>query len=333
MSSKTEPTFERTLALRVCLFLVPLVAVCIVLVAYVGADEAGEIARDAEYSSELAKMLGIVRAIQRVLYVMAGALALSLWGIRRTSKLAAACVLEAHDNHAAMMHNLCSRNDRVIRGLEQMRESRSYDESSVIDAIQECASLQEATLMNAQISLNYSSSMPIPGMPIGFSAVAEDVVDIEGDIAVERGVTISYAAPDDEITVISQEITLDSLVRNLVSNAVKYTPKGGRVSVSLMAGKTLLLRRPRAILVVSDTGIGMPRKVQRRIYERNYRADWKSDIPGTGLGLSLVRSIVVPCGGSIKCKSAPGKGTTFTVSLPLDTTKRPGFIRRFLGWC
>ena len=112
------------------------------------------------------------------------------------------------------------------------------------------------------------------------------------------------------------ESDLDSVVRNLVSNAVKYTKDGGKVDISLDR-----IRRGVA-LTVADTGIGMTNETMSQMYDWGFRADWRGTVHGNGLGLSLVRSIVYPCGGRIKAKPSPGNGSTFDVTLPLDMTRR-----------
>ena len=65
-----------------------------------------------------------------------------------------------------------------------------------------------------------------------------------------------------------------------------------------------------------------------QMYDWCFRADWRGTVHGNGLRLSLVRSIVYPCGGRIKATSSPGKGTTFNVTLPLDMTRRPSLFAR-----
>lgn len=65
-----------------------------------------------------------------------------------------------------------------------------------------------------------------------------------------------------------------------------------------------------------------------QMYDWGFRADWRGTVHGNGLGLSLVRSIVYPCGGRIKAKPSPGNGSTFDVTLPLDMTRRPSLFAR-----
>ena len=99
---------------------------------------------------------------------------------------------------------------------------------------------------------------------------------------------------------------------NLVSNAIKFTPAGGDVRVSLTPVNGVVR------LEVSDTGIGIASAEQRRLFERFFRASTASDrqIPGTGLGLYIARAIVEAHGGSIAVRSELGEGTSFRVELP-----------------
>ncbi len=102
-------------------------------------------------------------------------------------------------------------------------------------------------------------------------------------------------------------------VHNLLGNAVKYTPEGGRVSLSGQVNGNQL------ILEFSDTGIGIADQEKQKVFEKFYRArDEKiTGIPGTGLGLPLAREVVRLHGGDITVESQPGRGSTFTLTLPI----------------
>ena len=100
---------------------------------------------------------------------------------------------------------------------------------------------------------------------------------------------------------------------NLVNNAIKYTPRGGRVHVELAKqGKTAVVR-------VADNGIGIPEEDQLHIFDRFYRVDKarSRETGGTGLGLSIVKQIVLLHDGNISVSSRENEGSTFTVELPL----------------
>jgi signal transduction histidine kinase len=106
------------------------------------------------------------------------------------------------------------------------------------------------------------------------------------------------------------------LVDNLVSNAIKFTPAGGDVRVSVTPVNGVVR------LEVADTGIGIEPQEQQRLFERFFRASTASEhqIPGTGLGLYITRAIVEAHGGSIAVRSDPGAGTSFSVELPARST-------------
>jgi PAS domain S-box-containing protein len=114
---------------------------------------------------------------------------------------------------------------------------------------------------------------------------------------------------------------------NLISNAIKFTPAGGSVTVSVESNESAI------VASVSDTGRGIPESEQARMFERFFRSSATSDVPGTGLGLTIVRAIVEGHGGSIAFESTEGEGTTFTFSLPLVSTPQalPRSMRRTIG--
>ncbi len=116
------------------------------------------------------------------------------------------------------------------------------------------------------------------------------------------------------IPVLSVDLTrIAQLLANLLSNAVKFTPDGGRVEVRLGS------EGGQVVLAVSDTGVGISTADQVRIFERFYRTAIvrRQEIPGTGLGLTITKAIVAAHNGTITVESAEGRGSTFTIRLPL----------------
>ena len=115
-----------------------------------------------------------------------------------------------------------------------------------------------------------------------------------------------------QYTVRGDETQLSSMFTNLVDNAIKYTPPGGRVEVTGgMEGSEIVIE-------IADTGIGIPEGKLSRIFERFYRVDKARSkaTGGTGLGLSIVRHVAENHGGRVTVESTPGEGSTFTVHLP-----------------
>ncbi|MCA9689601.1 MAG: response regulator [Myxococcales bacterium] len=133
----------------------------------------------------------------------------------------------------------------------------------------------------------------------------------------QRELTLRWERPDAPLPIWADAKELGKVVRNLISNAVKFTPAGGEVEI--------LLEAPQASgevdwvqLSVRDTGIGMDEDAQRKIFKPFFQADSSSTraFEGTGIGLALVKAIVVRHEGEIAVASKPGVGTTMTVTLP-----------------
>jgi signal transduction histidine kinase len=113
---------------------------------------------------------------------------------------------------------------------------------------------------------------------------------------------------------------LERAIGNLLSNAIKYSPEGGAITVRVARERD---RGDWAVVAVSDRGIGIPAAELPRLFDRYYRGtSVVGRIPGTGLGLSGVRSIVEAHGGSVTAESVAGEGSTFTVRLPLTDAGR-----------
>ena len=119
----------------------------------------------------------------------------------------------------------------------------------------------------------------------------------------------------DELEFLGNEEMVQHIWVNLLNNAIKFSPPGGTLRVSL--------RREggQAVACVKDQGEGMDEATCRRIFEKFYQGDTAHAAEGNGLGLSLVKRIVDLCGGSVEVESAPGQGAAFTVRLPLEQGK------------
>lgn len=155
---------------------------------------------------------------------------------------------------------------------------------------------------------------PSPGERADLTSVVMVRVEAHQAAAHTRGLCLTAGAAPAAVWVAAPEGPLGDVVDNLVQNAVKYTPAGGRVTVSVRASGA------GAELVVEDTGAGMPPDVVARAFERFYRADDPAvqAEPGSGLGLAVVRAVVEAYGGTVRARSeGQGAGSRFTVTLPL----------------
>jgi signal transduction histidine kinase len=130
-----------------------------------------------------------------------------------------------------------------------------------------------------------------------------------------RAVEVAFEGAGDVAVVTGDERLLGQLLDNLISNAVKFTPAGGTVTVTVEADAATVR------VSVSDTGVGIPPGELASLFDRFFRASTADTVAGTGLGLSIAKSIAEAHGGTITVDSTLGVGTTFAIELPLDTRR------------
>jgi signal transduction histidine kinase len=168
--------------------------------------------------------------------------------------------------------------------------------------------LVEDLLLVAQIE---ARRIELELAPVDVVAIATQAVESARATAAEKGVSVAVVA-DHPPAVLADGHRLGQVLDNLVSNAVKFTRKGGTVTVTVEADGSSVR------LTVADTGIGIPLDEQGQVFSRFFRASTatRQAIPGTGLGLAISRALVEQHGGSIALQSREGEGTSVTVTLP-----------------
>lgn len=151
--------------------------------------------------------------------------------------------------------------------------------------------------------------------PVNLSEVVRRSVSAARAVCEQKQLTLAADQVGDKVFVDGDIQGLCQLIDNLLDNAIKYTPAGGRISVRLAKDQTT------AELQVVDSGVGISPQHQQRIFERFYRVDKARslDLGGTGLGLSIVKNIAQQHGGSVSLESTWGQGSTFTVKFPLSS--------------
>ena len=149
--------------------------------------------------------------------------------------------------------------------------------------------------------------------PVAVADVVAEALDRVRTTAEARGLTVE--AGGDPATVLGHHDLLVTSVRNLLDNAIAYSEPGTRIGV----GTTVRPDEQMVEIAVVDQGIGIPAEAQSRLFERFYRVDpaRSRDTGGTGLGLSIVKHVVADHGGEVTVWSEPGRGSTFTIHLPL----------------
>ncbi|MFQ5876860.1 MAG: PAS domain S-box protein [Acidobacteriota bacterium] len=160
---------------------------------------------------------------------------------------------------------------------------------------------------------------------IPFWQLVDEAIEIVGERIKKKDISLTTRYDADDLVVRGDRVKIVQVMTNLLTNAVKFNRESGRITLAARKG-------PRGFLEVdvADTGIGIPREEQARIFERFYQVDSSPSrkYEGTGIGLSIVRDILRLHGCSIRVRSEPGRGSVFTFSLPLARDREPSESRR-----
>lgn len=200
-----------------------------------------------------------------------------------------------------------------LRGVAEMalrkEDPKGYREA-LIESLEESERI--LTMLNTlmDISEAETGTMPLHREPVNLVSLMEDAVDLYRHVAEEKEIAIEMKSSPALISMVDST-RMRQVLANLIDNAVKYTPAGGRVDLEASReGEEILIR-------VKDTGVGIAPEELDKIWERLYRGDRSRSQRGLGLGLSLVKAIVAAHQGRITASSRPGAGSVFTLSLPI----------------
>ena len=206
-----------------------------------------------------------------------------------------------------------------LRGAAEMALAGPPDLDRYREALADCVEEADRVLVMLKtlmdISEAESGAMQLQREPVRLAEVVARAVDLYRDVAEAKGITVEVRLKPDttaaarDVIVMGDRTRLEQVAANLIDNAVKYTPAGGRVEVTVGRGDG------QAGLSVRDTGVGIPPDELPRIWDRLFRGDASRTERGLGLGLSLVRAIVEAHGGTVEVQSEPGQGSQFSVHL------------------
>lgn len=200
-----------------------------------------------------------------------------------------------------------------LRGTAEMALESGSDGDTLREALSDCIEESERILIMLNTLMDVSEAetgaMKLNLEEMNVAPVIDDVVDLYGYVAEEKGVSVHAGFPE-ELYLTADRSRIRQVLANLLDNAIKYTPSGGRIDIEASRGDK------EVEITVKDTGVGISEDELDNIWDRLYRGDKSRSERGLGLGLSLVKAIVGAHRGRVEVSSRPGLGSVFSVHLP-----------------
>ena len=256
----------------------------------------------------------------------------SMMSINRQMKAAAAAADRANqaktDFLSTMSHDIRTPMNAII-GLTAIASKKVEDAAAVRDSLHKInlASNHLLTLINDILDISKVESGKLNLSPVTFSIVecAENLVNIAQPMVKEKNIDFNFRVNRIEHEYLyADQLRLNQICINILSNAIKYTQPGGQVCVEMKQEPGEAEKTVRLVYTVSDTGMGMTPEFMARMYQPFSRqTDSRVNaIQGTGLGLAITKQMIDLMHGTIDCQSTVGKGTVFTVTLDLPLADR-----------
>ncbi len=211
----------------------------------------------------------------------------------------------AHDLRSPLtrIRGVCETTLRSEASVEEYRDMAA----TVIEEADRLVNMINIMLDIAEMD---SGAVSIARTPVDLNELIADVAELYEPVADDKDIVINVESGARNALIRGDAPRLQRVFANLLDNAIKYTPAGGRISLEMQAD-TESVR-----ISIKDSGIGMDSETRKRAFDRFYRGDPSRSLPGNGLGLSLARAFVRAHNGDITAESIPGHGTVFSVVLP-----------------
>ena len=201
-----------------------------------------------------------------------------------------------------------------LRGTAEMALQSEQKGDVLREALSDCIEESERILIILNTLMDISEAetgaMRLNPEEMNVAPLIDDIVELYGYTAEEKGVSVYTGFPK-ELYLTADRNWVRQVLANLLDNAIKYTPRGGRIDIEACR------REQEVIITVKDTGVGISQEELDKVWERLYRGDESRSQRGLGLGLSLVNAIVGAHRGYVRVSSERGAGSVFTVSLPV----------------
>ena len=286
-------------------------------------------AKDLDVNTENWLLIGVISAGLLVLFLLDLFHMLNLNRYLQISAMEAEAANKAKtDFLSTMSHDIRTPMNAII-GLTTLAEKNLSDVKSTGESLRKIslASNHLLTLINDILDISKVESGKLKLSPVTFSIVetVENLVNISQPMVKEKNIEFSFHVNRMETEYLyTDQLRLNQIYINILSNAIKYTEPGGRISVDMREEASDMPGCIRLIYIVSDTGIGMSPEFMDTMYQPFLRqTDSRvNSIQGTGLGLTITKNMVDLMGGTIECQSEQGKGTTFTIVLDIPAADR-----------
>jgi signal transduction histidine kinase len=245
--------------------------------------------------------------------------------------------VKGNDEFSVLAHNMnaiLDKMEKLFQGVRQVSDNIAHDLRSPLARLRVDVevTLQESNPQNYRMTLDRvltelqnmqdifqsllslgqaeAGSMKIRKKPINLSQLLEDIVELYGPLAEDKGQTFEAHIPPDLMIEGDRQLLAQAL-SNLLDNAVKYVPEGGIITLSAE------IKNDKAEVHIDDSGPGIPHEMRKKVFDRFVRVDPSRTLPGTGLGLSLVKAFIELHQGSITLSESKLGGTLFTILLPV----------------
>ena len=200
-----------------------------------------------------------------------------------------------------------------LRGVAEAALQADSSSQEYREALSDCLEESEQVLRMLNTLMDISEvetgSVKLVITEVSLALLVRQITDLYGGVAEDRNIALCCSCPP-RLTVSGDRTRLFQMLGNLVDNAIKYTPSGGAVEIDAKDEDRSV------VLKIRDSGMGIPTEDLPKIWDRSFRSDKSRTEHGLGLGLTLVRAVVLAHGGSIDVSCTRGRGTEFSVVLP-----------------